>query len=77
MVKEMEKPESISGDIGRSEKELAGLKDSIELNKALFDYAKDELEANFEAMERDLAEILRWKGKQKRLWQEYEEWRRR
>lgn len=37
----------------------------------------DTLEANIEAMERDLAEIIRWKGKQKRLWQEYEEWKRR
>lgn len=33
----------------------------------------DTLEANIEAMERDLAEIMRWKGEQKRLWQEYEE----
>lgn len=37
----------------------------------------DTLEANIEAMERDLAEIMRWKGEQKRLWQEYEEWKRR
>ena len=37
----------------------------------------DTMEANIEAMERDLAEIMRWKGEQKRLWQEYEEWKRR
>lgn len=37
----------------------------------------DTLETNIEAMERDLAEIMRWKGEQKRLWQEYEEWKRR
>lgn len=37
----------------------------------------DTLEANIEAMERDLAEIMRWKGEQKRLWKEYEEWKRR
>lgn len=37
----------------------------------------DNLEANIEAMERDLAEIMRWNGEQKRLWQEYEEWKRR
>lgn len=28
----------------------------------------DTLEANIEAMERDLAEIMRWKGEHKRLW---------
>lgn len=33
----------------------------------------DTLEANIEAMESGLAEIMRWKGEQKRLWQEYEE----
>lgn len=37
----------------------------------------DTLEANIEAMERDLAEIMRWNGEQKRLWKEYEEWKRR
>ena len=37
----------------------------------------DTLEANIETMERDLAEIMRWNGEQKRLWQEYEEWKRR
>lgn len=37
----------------------------------------DTLEANIKAMERDLAEIMRWKGEQKRLWKEYEEWKRR
>lgn len=37
----------------------------------------DTLEANIEAMERDLAEIMRWNGERKRLWQEYEEWKRR
>lgn len=37
----------------------------------------DTMEANIEAMERDLAEILRLNGEQKRLWQEYEEWKRR
>lgn len=37
----------------------------------------DTLEDNIEAMERDLAEIMRWKGEQKRLWKEYEEWKRR
>ena len=35
------------------------------------------LEANIEAMERDLAEIMRWNGEQKRLWQEYEEWKKK
>lgn len=37
----------------------------------------DVMEANIEAMERDLAEILRLNSEQKRLWQEYEEWKRR
>lgn len=37
----------------------------------------DTLEANIQAMERNLAEIIRWNGEQKRLWQEYEEWKRR
>lgn len=36
----------------------------------------DVMEANIEAMERDLAEILRLNSEQKRLWQEYEEWKR-
>ena len=36
----------------------------------------DTLEANIEAIERDFAEIVRWKGEQKKLWQEYEEWKR-
>lgn len=35
------------------------------------------MEANVEAMERDLAEILRLRGEEKRLWKEYEEWKRR
>lgn len=35
------------------------------------------MEANVKAMERDLAEILRLRGEEKRLWKEYEEWRRR
>lgn len=35
----------------------------------------DTLEANVEAMERDFAEIVRWKGEQKWLWMKYEEWR--
>lgn len=37
----------------------------------------DVMEANIEAMERDLAEILRLNGEQKRLWMEYEEWKRK
>ena len=35
------------------------------------------LDANIEAMERDLAEILRSSGEQERLWKEYEDWKGR
>lgn len=33
------------------------------------------LDANIEAMERDLAEILRLSGEQERLWKAYEDWK--
>ena len=35
------------------------------------------LDANIEAMERDLAEILRLCGEQERLWKVYEDWKGR
>ena len=35
------------------------------------------LDANIEAMERDLAEILRLSGEQERLWKAYEDWKGR
>ena len=35
------------------------------------------LDANIEAMERDLAEILRLNGEQERLWKAYEDWKGR
>lgn len=35
------------------------------------------LDANIESMERDLAEILRLSGEQKRLWKAYEDWKGR
>lgn len=44
MVKETEKMESISWDIGRNESTLAGLRDLVELNPEMLDEAKEELE---------------------------------
>ena len=35
------------------------------------------LDANIEAMERDMAEILRLSGEQQRLWKAYEDWKGR
>lgn len=35
------------------------------------------LDANIEAMERDLAEIVRFSGEQQRLWKAYEDWKGR
>ena len=35
------------------------------------------LDANIEAMEQDLAEILRLSGEQERLWKAYEDWKGR
>ena len=35
------------------------------------------LDVNIEAMERDLAEILRLSGEQERVWKAYEDWKGR